>query len=166
MENTEEEDFTRFAACRRARIIAQATLITGDRHAAEDIAQEGLIKMASRWGALSEGGRDAYLRRVIFTVAINYIRRSKREYPMDVEAISDATGLDRVDRHRSVLELLAHLTARQRAVLLLRYVEGYSQVETARILGVSVGTIRKISSDARAKVRKLASTAPNTPIGD
>lgn len=62
-----------------------------------------------------------------------------------------------VDRD-AVDRALARLTPRERAVLVLRYCEDLSEKETARLLKVSIGTVKNLNSRALAKLR----TAPQT----
>ena len=51
---------------------------------------------------------------------------------------------------------LAQLTQKQRAVVLLRYVEDLSVADTAAVLGVSDGTVKKQASVALARLRQIA----------
>ena len=53
-------------------------------------------------------------------------------------------------------EALGRLTARQRAVLVLRYVEDLPLADTAEILGITVGSVKKHASVALARLRTLA----------
>ena len=59
---------------------------------------------------------------------------------------------------RSLREVLRHalgqLTAKQRAVIALRYFEDRSEAETAAIMGCTVGTVKSQASRAIAKLRK------------
>ena len=53
----------------------------------------------------------------------------------------------------SVRRALTELPAAQRAVVVLRYFEDCSEVETARVLGCSVGTVKSRASRALAALR-------------
>ncbi len=55
-----------------------------------------------------------------------------------------------------VQQALARLTAKQRAVVVLRYVEDLTEVEAAASLGVSVGTVKSQTSAALRRLREQA----------
>ncbi len=56
---------------------------------------------------------------------------------------------------------LTRLTDRQRAVLVMRYFDDLSEAETARLLGVGVGTVK---SQTHAALRRLRKTAPELAL--
>ena len=76
-------------------------------------------------------------------------------YPTGYDAPA-ATGPD-PDVHVSLERALGRLTARQRTVLVLRYYEDLTETETARLLGIGVGTVKSIHRQA------LAGCAPSPP---
>ena len=53
-------------------------------------------------------------------------------------------------------DALGRLTAKQRTVLVLRYFEDLTEVETARTLGVSTGTVKSTTRQALGRLRTLA----------
>src|SRR5688500_385880 len=60
-----------------------------------------------------------------------------------------------VDLRLSLRTVLLQLPVRQRAVLVLRYFEDLTEVETAETLGVSVGTVKSQNAKALARLRLL-----------
>jgi RNA polymerase sigma factor (sigma-70 family) len=94
-------------------------------------------------------GRHAYARRTVVNVAIDAGRRSAKlpsapgEIP-DLPDRRDAVGSS--DTRAVVMAALRELPARARACVVLRYFDDLPVVETARILGVSPGTVKSQTS--------------------
>jgi len=60
--------------------IGLAYLITGDRHMAEDLAQEAFVRLAGRFGHLrAPEAFDAYLRKTVVNLCLSHLRRRRVE---------------------------------------------------------------------------------------
>ena len=153
--------FTAFVAARQHALLRTAYLVTGDRRLAEDLLQDALVKVAARWERLRDGEPEAYARRILYRDAVSWWRRHRREVLVDLAVPSalPAAGADdeRVTSRLVLAQALARLTVKQRAVLVLRFYEDLSEVETAGLLGVSVGTVK---SQTHAALGRLRATAP------
>ena len=150
--------FTAFVRARSAALGRTALLLTGDRQLAEDLLQEALSRTASRWEKVVAGGDpEPYVRRVLYTCAVDgWRRRRVREV---VGRVADAPvddGSDDVDRRVVLQAALARLTPRQRAVLVLRFYEDATEVQTAELLGCSVSTVKSQARHALGRLRVLA----------
>ena len=66
-------------------------------------------------------------------------------------------GTADLDLHDALWTALSTLPRRQRAMVVLRYYEDLSEAETARVMGVSVGTVKSTTSRALAKLREDSS---------
>lgn len=149
----QERDFTAFVDARGSDLLRTAVLLTGSRHAGEDLLQVVLVKAVRRWPSIT-GDPGAYLRRVLATTAVDQSRRrrwrevTRSEVP---EVPSHETGV--VEDRDQVLRALSQLPPRQRAVLVLRYYADLSEAETASQLGISVGTVKSTASRAIAALR-------------
>lgn len=136
-----------------------AYVILGDRNLAEEIVMEAFLKTFTGWGRIRDLDRaDAYLRRAVVNLCRSKIRRKV------VEARSNAITYRRDERkapdwdpeiHEESRELWAAvrgLPPRQRACIVLRYVEDLAEGDIAEILDCSVGTVRSQLSRARRKL--------------
>jgi len=132
-------DFDDFVRTRGNGLLRVAYLLTGDRHAAEDLLQEVLERMYVRWPHI----RDApewYARRSLVNRANSRWRQRKRRPETTLLDGAHPTAPDHADsvagRH-SLVEALAALPGRQRAAIVLRYLDDMSIPDTARALGCS-----------------------------
>ena len=60
------------------------------------------------------------------------------------------------DLRLSLDQALARLTPKQRTVLVLRYFEDLTEVQTGHVLGISAGTVKSTTRQAFARLRALA----------
>jgi RNA polymerase sigma-70 factor (sigma-E family) len=150
-----DEEFASYVRARQHRLLRAAYLVCGDAQLAEDLLQGAFVKLALRWDRLRTENPDAYVRRILYRDAVSAWRRTRRESIAEVlpETLSGdhstAVG-DRLDVERA----LATLTPRQRAVVVLRYFEDRTEVDTADVLGVSVGTVKSQTHAALARMRE------------
>ncbi len=156
MTSTYDEDaFRAFVVTRTPALSRTAYLLTGDAHLAEDLVQTALFKAAKSWHRI-EGDPEAYVRRILYTQNISWwrSRRHMREHQMggyDAPAAAHDTDL-----RLSLEDALARLTAKQRTVLVLRYFDDLTEVQTAAALGIGVGTVKSTARQALARLRALA----------
>ena len=146
--------FEEWARARQQHLVRSAYLLTGDFQRAEDLVQEALIRAALQWDRLREGNPDAWMRTVVYREHVSWWRRRRREVLVDAvpeKASYDASSLTAGD----LVAALATLTWNQRAVVLLRFAEDLSVAETAAVLGVSDGTVKRQTSVALAHLRAL-----------
>lgn len=152
-------DFESFVAARSGALFGTAVLLTGDRHVAEDLLQTALAKSWLSWRRIS-GDPEAYVRRVLINTYISMWRRKwNGETPTETlpETTSPA-GTDPAAR-QDLVAALHRLPKRQRAVLVLRYLEDLGEREVAALLGCSVGTVKSHTSRAISALRTRMSEA-------
>jgi RNA polymerase sigma-70 factor (ECF subfamily) len=141
---------------RRAYGVARAVVSTHED--AEDAVQDGFLHA---YRALDRFRPDqpfgAWLYRIISNAALDIVRRRKVR---DAEQISDAVPLPFRDPAEAeelrvrLTEALRVLTGRQRSVLLLHDVEGFTHGEIGSMLGIPEGTARSDLHHARAALRR------------
>ena len=150
------EDFSAFAVSRWPGLVRLAFGLTGDRWAAEDIAQVTLARAYVAWRRVRRADDpDAYLRRILINASNRRFRRHRvAELPGDLPETAVEGPADLVGERAALLAALRQLPARQRAVVVLRYWEDLSDAQIAAALGCSPGTVRSQLSRALAKLRE------------
>jgi len=149
------EDFSAFAASRWPELVRLAFGLTGDRWAAEDIAQTALARAYVAWRRVSRADNpDAYLRRILVNASNRRFRRRRvTERPGDPpEGVVEGPA-DLVGERAALLAALRQLPPRQRAVVVLRYWDDMTDTQIAAALGCSAGTVRSQLSRALATLR-------------
>lgn len=146
------ESFEGFVAARSGALLRTAYLLTQNNHLAEDLLQTTLAKAWSSWGRI-QTSPEAYVRRILVnTYSTWWRRRWNAESP--VGELPDVEHHDRDGSSEQELRsALARLPKRQRAVIVLRFFEDLTEVETARLMDCTVGTVKSQTSKALAKLR-------------
>lgn len=151
--------FEEFVAARGPVLLRTAYLLTGDRGRAEDLVQTALGKTWPKWSSIESGPREAYVRKVMVTTYIAWWRRRwNGEHPTEVLPEQASREPDLALR-RDLLAALASLPRGQRAVVVLRYFDDLTEVQTAEALGVSVGTVKSQGARALAALRSSPALA-------
>lgn len=167
----DEARFSALAEQHRHELQVHSYRMLGNLEQAEDAVQEALLK-AWRGRATFDGGPGAraWLYRIVTTTCLDALRAAKRRpvtsssfaelpwlqpYPdvlLDAAEDPERTAIRRETIELAYLAVIQLLPARQRAVLLLRDVEGYSAAETGRILQVSSAAVDSALQRARASI--------------
>ncbi|MGI8994863.1 MAG: SigE family RNA polymerase sigma factor [Nocardioidaceae bacterium] len=156
--------FEQFVVSRSSSLWRSAWLLTGDAHKAEDLLQIALLKAWRRWDKIArDGAVEGYVRRCLVTTYTDWWRRAwTGELPSDVLPERAATAdADLVELRQDVLAALATLTRGQRAVVVLRYFDDLTEVQTADALGVSVGTVKSQTARALNSLRSSPLLMPS-----
>lgn len=160
------QEFERFVTDRSGSLLRTAYLMAGNLGEAEDLVQETLLRVARRWRRVRTMEHPAaYARQVLVSVALDGAeQRSRRADELtaagshgatdraDIHAQRDFHG---VDAQRELIDVLAALPSRQRAVIVLRYWEDLPEAEVAEILGCSAGTVKSTASRGLARLRAV-----------
>jgi RNA polymerase sigma-70 factor (sigma-E family) len=150
--------FGEFVAGRAHALMRLAYLLTGDRHAAEDLLQSALAKTAARWRSLRHEDPEGYVRTVMLREQVSRWRRLRRFRETPVADAVELAGPDPSEQTALRLAMrgaLLRLPPAQRAVLVLRYYEDLDETQVAAALGCSVGTVRSRTHRAVARLRKM-----------
>lgn len=151
-------------AARQPSLLRTAYLLTGDRHAAEDLVQTSLAKLYLSWDKVQKRELvDGYVRQIMVNENNSLWRRAwKRKEVTTDEVPEQGSVTDRLDhgQNAALWDFVQTLPKKQRAVIVLRYYEDLSEAETAEILGISVGTVKSQASRALASMRARVNTRP------
>jgi RNA polymerase sigma-70 factor (sigma-E family) len=146
--------FRAFVEDNGASLLHAARLLTGDHHRGEDLVQTALTRVYLKWDRID--APLAYARKALVTAHIDSTRRRWwGEKPTEVlpEVVDDSAAEHAADERDQLRRMLAGLTARERAVIVLRYYCDQSEQEAARTLGVPVGTVKSTCSRALSRLR-------------
>jgi RNA polymerase sigma-70 factor (sigma-E family) len=153
----EPEGFAQFVAARERALQRTAWLLTGDRGLAEDLVQTTLVRTWPRWERIRRhDDPEVYVRRVMVNTWATWTRRRWRGEHATLSVPEGPAPGDmaaEVAVRMAVRSALASLTARQRAVLVLRVFDDLSEAQVARVLDCAVGTVKSTMSQALAKLR-------------
>ncbi len=153
----EAEGFAQFIEAREQALQRTAWLLTNDWALAQDLVQAALARSWPYWGRIRRGDDpEVYVRRVMVNTWATWRRRRWRaEEPYGVLADRSAGGDMAADvaMRIAVQQLLAALTERQRAVVVLRLFDDPPEAQVAQILGCAVGTVKATMSQALARLR-------------
>ena len=136
------------------RMLRTAVLLTGDRHAAEDLVQAAYAQAFARWRLVSRAENPVAYTRTILTRLFLAERRRRRvpQLPLLEGADAAAPAADPALR-LSLLQALATLAPTDRAVLVLRYFHDLPVVDVAVQVGLSESACRTRASRALARLR-------------
>ncbi len=149
-------EFTAFVAQCGQALGRTARLLCGDPHRAEELTQLALVRTYLAWGTARRGEPLAYARRVLANARIDTWRTRRREVLTAPESMPEPRGTtvpDDPGGRDEVVVALHRLPVKRRRVVVLRYVEGLSELEVADTLGISVGAVKSAASRGTAQLR-------------
>jgi len=186
MDVLDEARFTELSERHRRELQVHSYRMLGNLEQAEDAVQEALLRAWKGRASFDGGpGARAWLYRIVTTTCFDVLRAAQRRGEQVVESIADVPWLQpcpdalldaaepegaairRETVELAYLAVIQLLPARQRAVLLLRDVQGYSAAETAAILDLTVAAVTSALQRARATLaeRVAARDADWSPSG-
>jgi RNA polymerase sigma-70 factor (sigma-E family) len=162
-----DEEFREFIRNRASPLHQSAYLLCGDWHLAHDLVQDTLVKAYQHWPRVRQADSpDAYVRRILLNEARGRWRRRERAMPVPRFAEGHEPvapdAADDIARRAGLLQALLALPLRQRATVILRYLEGMSERETAAVLGCSEGTVKSQSARALGTLRSFLDRTEST----
>ncbi|MFG2515061.1 SigE family RNA polymerase sigma factor [Streptomyces sp. NPDC048584] len=162
-QNLRYPSFSSYMRARQPVLLRTARSLTGNPSDAEDLLQTALAKTYVAWERIEDHrALDGYVRRALLNTRTSQWRKRRvDEFACDELPEPDLvpTGGDPAEQQAlrdAMWRAIMRLPARQRAMVVLRYYEDLSEVQTAEVLGVSVGTVKSAVSRALGKLREDA----------
>ncbi|HXF21311.1 MAG TPA: SigE family RNA polymerase sigma factor [Streptosporangiaceae bacterium] len=156
MDAAADTEFGDFMSARWPGLVRLGYGLTGDRQAAEDLAQTALARAYASWPRVRRADdQDAYVRRILLNA--NRTRFRSRRVAEQLTAdlpdpgTPDPTGAR--DDRSALMAAMAALPAGQRAVVVLRYWLDLTEPQVAAALGCSVGNVKSQAARGLAKLR-------------
>ncbi|MEU4803173.1 SigE family RNA polymerase sigma factor [Actinosynnema sp. NPDC023587] len=156
--NDRNAAFAGYFAARSDAMRGTAYLLCHDWHRAEDLVQTTFAKLYVAWSRIDRHeSLDAYTRQTLVRTFVSELRRGWFRRERVSESTPDTAGVGRgsAEDRLVLLEALAKVPPRQRAVLVLRYWEDLSVEDTARALRCSTGTVKSQAARGLRTLRGL-----------
>lgn len=141
------------------QLLALAAATVRDRTLAEDAVQDAYAQLWRRWGEVEHP--IMWLRRAVTSNCLDARRTQQRRMGI-LQRHSRAQPIDTVPPPAdSFLDLLGGLNDRQRAAIVLKYVDDLTERDIAQILGCRPGTVKSLLSRAMRILREQAESEPS-----
>ncbi|GAA2116062.1 SigE family RNA polymerase sigma factor [Actinomadura alba] len=154
-----EEEFHRFFERHHRELARLAYLLTGDPDAADDLAADALAAAWRRWDRVGSADQPlAYVRKIVVNLAGSRVRgliRERKRLSVVRAMAQERIEAPDVPAAIDVRAALQRLPARKRACVVLRHAFDLSEQETARLLGISVGTVKSQTSKGVAELERV-----------
>jgi RNA polymerase sigma-70 factor (ECF subfamily) len=161
----QDAEFQEFYEANYGRIVAMVAVVLGDRHQAEDVAQEAFARALTRWSRI--GGYElpeAWVRRVALRIATDSGRRFRRAIRVSVKiaAQRQATEPEPCDSlaFTALGAALRRLPLREREVLALHYLADLPVEAIARERGLPAGTVKTRLAAGRRRLEAELTQRP------
>ncbi len=162
----QDDDFDAFFRREYRALVGLALALTGDRAAAEDLAQDALLAAHRKWEDLAHyDDPGAWVRRAVANRSASVWRRRARELRAMTRLRAQPVGMvgpmDAADDE--FWDAVRALPTRQAQCVALRYLEDRDVAEIAEILHIAAATVRVHLHEARSSLaRRLTETAETT----
>jgi RNA polymerase sigma-70 factor (ECF subfamily) len=145
------------------QVYTLAYRLVGDRHEAEDVAQEAYLRVYRSLRSFRGDSRfETWLHRIVANTALNHMRTKTRfgdltDEPDRIVRIAESTSTDVVDvpQREELSEALSRLPHAQRVAVVLKDVYGFSAAEIAERLGTTEGAVKLRLHRGRKNLREL-----------
>ena len=161
-QQAQEELYDRFSAA----MLATCMRYTGNRAEAEDLLQEGFIKIFKNindFKAKNQGSLAAWIKTIMVNTSISYLRKKKQQlFIENIESLNiyenEEDAIEETENNQpdsdQLMKMISELPDGYRLVFNLYVLEDYGHKEIAQILGITEGTSKSQLSKARLYLQK------------
>lgn len=158
MRDGAEGDFAEFYSATWPRTLAVVYALTGDRGAAEEVAQEAYVKAWSHWTRVSRYDQPAaWVRQVATRMAVSRWRRSRVASAWFVRNRQEQVVDPPDETTTALVRALQQIPETQRRAIVLHHLADLPVAEVARIEHCPVGTVKARLSRGRTALAALLS---------
>jgi RNA polymerase sigma-70 factor (sigma-E family) len=155
-----DQEFAEFFEARFDRFRRIAYALCGDWTEAEELTQNGFVRLYSHWPRVLHQNPDGYLRTVVTRLFLDSRRRLRRREHLVAEPPDRSLADDHsIDDRQPLTAALQQLPPRQRAVLVLRIVQDLSIDEVAEAMRCAPGTVKSQTARGLAALREAYMSA-------
>ena len=154
-----ESAYREFFVARQRSLLRTAYAILGSWPAAEDAVQTAFTQLYVHWPRIQPGALDAYARRTVVNTCFRMAKQRGREPATDRlpdRHVAEPEG--RVERRLDLMEALAGLSPKARAVVALRFLDDLPVAEVALVLDLPEGTVKSQTSRALDRLQAVLAT--------
>lgn len=152
-----ELEFDSFFEREAERLFRAMIVVTRDVHAAEDLAQEAFSRVWERWDRVkSMEDPTGYVYRSALNAHFQAHRRAVRAAARFTGSGDPPDPFDSLEDRETLERALLRLPDRQRAALVVTELLGYDSNSAAKIMDIRPGTVRRLVSQAKRRLRSDA----------
>jgi RNA polymerase sigma-70 factor (sigma-E family) len=152
---TDDDEFAEFANAHAERLRTTAFMLCRDWHLAQDLTQTALTKLFLSWRrAVQADNLVAYAQKILLRAYLDH-RRRRSSTESTPGVLHEPTYRESPELRLTMLDALARLPARDRAIVVLRYFEDYSVDQVADVLELPASVVKSQTRRSLAKLREL-----------
>ena len=139
-----------------------AVKLTGERHKAQDLVQDGYLKLWENRGKVPVEAGKAYLFRVIYNGMVDRYRKEKRiDYRDQLPDSKSFVHSNNWDDKDFIEIAFSQLPKAKRSILMLRDYEGYSYEEIGEIMSMNLSQVKVNIFRSRKKIKEIIDRLEN-----
>ena len=152
---TDDDEFAEFASAYAERLRNTAFMLCHDWHLAQDLTQTALTKLFLSWRrAIQADNLLAYAQKILLRSYLDH-RRRRSSTESTPGVLHEPAYRENPELRLTMLDALAGLPARDRAIVILRYFEDYSVEQVADVLEIPVSVVKSQTRRSLTKLREL-----------